>query len=302
MRKFTKTYLRSERLSVTSTLSACSQAMGWIEGKAADGRRVCNFLRERRLFVSRPDDVFVASYPRSGTTWLHFMTYLLVGHRHLGFEHIGQVAPWFERSLAIGWMRAADYDSLQGPRVFKTHLLPEWIPKGARSVYVWRDVKDVAVSYYHLYRTHLGFTGSFEGFVTRFRSGKLQYGAWAEHVDAWTRHAKEGRATVVRYEDLKAEPRRVLHHVAGFLGVSLGEAEADDILSLSSFEAMKAREAQFDHATAVMLERGLTKGHFVRAGRVGDGRAWPAALAPTLGSGGAGSRRPSLWHLANFLH
>lgn len=63
-------------------------------------------------------------------------------------------------------------------RFFKTHfpikLLPQNATKvGAKIVYVARNPKDVAVSYYYLHKMHpfLRFDGDFESFVDYFING-----------------------------------------------------------------------------------------------------------------------------------
>lgn len=60
-------------------------------------------------------------------------------------------------------------------RFIKTHLPMKLLPRninevGAKVVYVARNPKDVAVSYYHLHRGFqgLGFSGNFETFLSYF--------------------------------------------------------------------------------------------------------------------------------------
>ena len=91
---------------------------------ASDMGAVLDFFRGRLDFSPRPDDIFVASYPRSGTTWVQFILYQLTTPGDMKFDHISQISPWFERSLALGTMRASDFEAFASPRLFKTHLLP----------------------------------------------------------------------------------------------------------------------------------------------------------------------------------
>ncbi len=291
-------------LMLPQALQIGTRAFARVESIAADGKRTCNFLRERQLFETRASDVFVASYPRSGTTWLQFMVYLLAGHTRLDFTHFGQVSPWFERGLAVGSTRASDLNQLPNIRVFKTHLPPQWLPLQGRHIYVWREGADVAVSYYHLYQSHLGFKGSFLEFLQRFMQGRVQYRGWADHVKNWQSWANANRALILRYEDLKRDPAQALTQVADFLNLELPEHKLQFVLKTSAFSAMKARESQFDHATAVMLEKGLLPNQFIRKGEVGAGNTAvdPKSRSMLAGSLAKPQRQPRRWQLPDFLH
>ena len=133
-------------------------------------------------FNPRPDDIFVVTYPRSGTTWMQMILYQLTTEGNMNFPHITMVCPWFERLLKDG----AAFDALPSPRVFKSHLSYRKIPKGpCKYIYVARDGKDVAVSYYHFHATHIGFKGSFDEFFERFlKGGERLPRAWTAGDDA----------------------------------------------------------------------------------------------------------------------
>jgi hypothetical protein len=121
-------------------------------------------------FVPRPDDIFIVTYPRSGTTWMQMILYQFTTEGKMAFPHITTVCPWFERSQKDG----TAYDALPAPRVLKSHLSYRKIPKGpCRYIYVARDGKDMAVSYYHFYTTHMGFKGTFDDFFPRFLRGEV---------------------------------------------------------------------------------------------------------------------------------
>lgn len=287
-------------------LGGVGSALDRVNAALADAARVTKFLRGRLAFECWPGDVFVSSYPRSGTTWTQLMLYLLTRRdRSLAFEHLSQVSPWWERSLAWGNASAADFGRMDRPRIFKSHLPHAWLPRGARYVYVHRQGHDVAVSYYHLYCSHLGYRGSFAEFFERFVRGDLQYGAWASHVAGWERRRHDPRVLLLCYEDMKRAPGACVRTLAAFLGLEVTGADVDEIARLSSFESMKAREEQFDHLGELRLARGIHKGMFIRRGEVGQGLAYlSAAQRERLAS----ARRHSLerseieWRLPDFLH
>src|SRR5262249_53032518 len=143
------------------------------------------WLRFRYLdFQPRVDDLFIVTYPRSGTTWMQMILYQLATDGELDFDHIYQVCPYFEVSRG----RSDGFAGAPEPRTFKSHLAYRDIPKGCKYIYVARDGRDVAVSYFHFSRTHLGFRGTFDEFFDLFLQGKVEPASWFEHVKGWWTH------------------------------------------------------------------------------------------------------------------
>ncbi len=243
----------------------------------ADARRVAAFLAGRVAFEPRPDDVFIATYPRSGTTLMQWIVLLLAeGGTPPEAEHLNDVSPWFERGLATGVLTPERIAALSSPRIFKTHLTAEWVPRGPRIVGVVRDSRDVATSYYHFHRSYLGFEGSFDAFFDRFVEGRVQYGSWFSHVAGWRARQGEGDVLLLRYEDLLDDREAQIRAVAGFLGWPADDSLIARVAEATSFAAMKEREAFFDHATALLLERGVRGESFIRSGKRGEGEAMDA--------------------------
>ena len=270
--------------------------------KLDHARRIAKFLRGSLEFEACPDDVFISSYPRSGTTLTQWILYLLSHAEQPDPPHLTRASPWFERSLAIGELTVEDLKAFRSPRVFKSHLPREWLPEGGNYIYVEREVADVVISYFHFYRAYLGFKGTLADFHERFVRGRLQYGSWFEHVASWRAHAFDPNVLILRYEDLLADRRGSVERIVEFLGWTCDEATLDRAVEQSSFEAMKQREALFDHATALLLERGVTPRSFLRAGKTGHGAgALNEAQLQALRETGATGRRLAIRGLASFL-
>lgn len=239
------------------------------EAALADAQRVARFFRGLWEFRVRPDDVFISSYPRSGTTWMQHILHVLRSGGDTSFQHISEVVPWFERPLALGRQRALDYDALPSPRIFKSHLPRAWLPRGARYVYVERDGRDVAISYYHFYRSHLGYTASFDTFFELFMAGALQYGSWFRHVAGWRAHTNDPAVLIVQYERLQSDLPHELQRLAAFISKPLDGAAVQQLGPLCGFQYMREHETKFDHASAEPGARTRQPGAFIRRGQSG---------------------------------
>jgi hypothetical protein len=266
---------------------------------------VLRFFKGYLSFEPCDSDIYVASYPRSGTTWMQYILCLLTRGLESGFGHIGEVVPWWERSLALRLEAPQNLAALPDPRVFKTHLPLRWLPARGRYIYLYRNGPDVAVSYFHLYRRYLGFDGTFEQFFDRFMEGRLQYGSWFKHVAGWKAHMGHPRLIFVRYEDLKKEPKKWVEKVARFCDLPSDNRTIGDVVQKTRFDRMKVEEEKFDHAGELLINRGVRKRGFIRSGRIGDShnyltetqkQRFRRACAAPIG-------HPDLeWKIADFLH
>ena len=73
-----------------------------------------------------------------------------------------------------------DIDRRRGVRLIKTHLPIHLLPEEAwkaKVIYIYRNPKDVAVSFYHFVRslTYTSYVGSLEQFTDTFVSGESKF-------------------------------------------------------------------------------------------------------------------------------
>jgi hypothetical protein len=282
------------------------QVLDRVAAAVGDASRTVKFLRGRASFEPRADDVFVASYPRSGTTWTQVIVYLLVsGETEFRFAHLSEVSPWWERSLAWRSDAVDELRALPGPRVFKTHLPHGWLPPGARAVYVWRNPEDVAVSYYHLYRQYLRYQGSFADFFARFLRGDVQYGSWFRHMAGWEAQRESPRILFVPYDEMRGDCAAWVARIASFLELEVSAGRIAEIVRQTEFGHMKAAEDKFDHIGELWRQWGVKTGNFLREGRVtrGAGHISDDQRAALERAKVRPVRYPAIeWRLPAFLH
>jgi hypothetical protein len=237
------------------------------------GARALRLRCVRIQWKPRSDDVYVVSYPRSGTTWVQMILYQLTTDGEVTFGHVAEVIPYLERAIDL----QRDCDQLPSPRIFKSHFkykeMKRWPGK---YIYVVRDGEDVMVSYFHFYNTHLRGRCrpllAYDEFVERFLSGRLECGSWFRHVAEWIAAGDRPSILVVRYEELTKDLECVIKKIAAFCGFAIAPRDMPGILERCSFSFMKRHETKFDHMTEVLWERNFLPGSFIRQGSSGTGK------------------------------
>jgi Sulfotransferase domain len=196
----------------------------------------------RHTAVSRRD-AFLVSYPKSGNTWLKFMLAHLLGGREADFDTDSTVI------ADVGSHRATPRVLPGEGRLIKSHE-PYAGPlkhRYRKAIYLIRDGRDVAVSYYYTLIRRGLYEGEFGPFLRLFLTGGVDgYGPWHRHVDAWIQSplGRSGSLLVLKYEDLLAEPVENLSAAMEFLGAPVDRERAEETIEAYSAERMRERERQ----------------------------------------------------------
>jgi len=234
-----------------------------------------NWLRyhgNRLLFEGYEDDIFIASFPKSGTTWLQMILYQLTTNGKMDFCHIDRVSPWLETGFIFPSQKLTD---LPAPRLLKSHLPYFQIPKyGCRYIYIARDGRDAAVSYHHQYAQHSKNHVAFATFFQWFLRGRFQFGSWFKHVREWHDNSHNLRLLFITYEELKLEPEETIKKIAQFCGLQADRKTLARVLERSSITYMRRFEPLFANQVR-NLDGSISEGKpggFIRKGQVGGWR------------------------------
>jgi aryl sulfotransferase len=249
---------------------------------------------------------WLASYPKSGNTWLRAWLCSLVSDRPAEINDLSRLGPFagsrshFDATLGIASVvLSRDQEFNLRPRVFeavateakrplycKTHDAYQLTPGGeplfpaaatAGAVYVVRDPRPVAVSMAHYTAdpldqviAHMDDREAISGGSTKRLSNHLrQYLLrWSEHVESWL--GAPFPVHLVRYEDMQAGPLAAFGAIAAFLGLRSDSAAIAAAVEAASFARLQAQERAFG-----FVEKPRRAAAFFREGRV-DG--WRDAL------------------------
>jgi hypothetical protein len=237
-------------------------------------------LQYKLVYDGSPNDVFIVTYPKSGTTWLQMIVYQLTTDGAMEFAHIDQVSPHLEETLVPTGRKLSDLPGTL--RVVKSHQRYGDIVKGpGRYIYGVRNGLDVAVSYYHHSRKYLpGWNGlPMDEFFQRFMAGRVPYGTWFEHVAGWLRNEDRLNVLIVNYEELSADLEAGVRRIADFCGITIDPADMPRILERCSFAFMREHEHRFSLEGREPPRRTDPRMRFIREGKVGG---WQQELDPRL--------------------
>jgi estrone sulfotransferase len=225
-------------------------------------RGVAVAARHRGL---RPDDIFVASYPRSGNTWIRFLLADLATGEPADFESVDRLIP------GVGFHEGAP-GLANAHRLIKTH--EPYRSEYRRAVYFIRDPRDVLVSWYRVTRTDPDDLGEIDTFVHDFMTDRASpYGSWSEHIRGW-RQAKQRGAQILfwRFEDMRSDPSGALREIARFVEIPADEGQIEAALARNSPQRMRELERE----GAEYLRKAI--GHRSRGVRQGATGSWRELL------------------------
>ncbi len=244
-------------------------------GRVVTGRQVAG-----RGVTVFPDDVFLVSYPRSGNTWVRFLIGNLVHTSDpTTFANVESRIPeiYFNPDHVMR--------RLLRPRILKSHECFQ--PHYRRIIYIARDPRDVAISFYHHNVKWRNIPDDYpmEDFVPRFMAAEFdtRWGSWSDHILSWL-CMRQGRKEFLflRYEDMKKDPAGALKHIAEFLrqcsfpNIDDSEQRLAQAVELSSPERMRKLEKE-QAGKWVLTKQTRRDKPFVRTATAGG---WKSVLSP----------------------
>ncbi len=185
----------------------------------------------------RPGDIWLTSFPRSGSTWFRTILANLIrldSGQHDGItpSELDTMMPTLGLSdLSRPWPECCL------PRFVKTHrpYVPVLFGRPQRSVVLVRDPRDALLSYYRLMSasTIQPFHGTLSEFL---RHPRLGLPAYQRHFESWQRRA----TSTLSYESLRANPAQAVSNTLGALGIEVTPGRIASAVELSHRDRMRA--------------------------------------------------------------
>lgn len=224
-----------------------------------------------------PTDIFIATPPKCGTTWMQQIVHGLRTRGSMDFDEITRVVPWIELAKDMGIDIYAP--QVAKPRAFKTHLNLDIVPKGGKYITVIRDPKDALLSCYRFFEGLYFEKGAIpiQDFAREFYIKELGREYW-KHVLAIWYHRNDKNVLPLCYENLKQDLPGTVKRVADFIGIELDDELREIVVRQADFKFMDEHSHKFnDHILrqARNAACGIPAGSLalkVRSGNVGESK------------------------------
>ena len=212
-------------------------------------------------FSFRDDDVVIATYAKSGTTWTQQIVGQLIFDGAPQVE-VNKLSPWLDMQVLDKQAVFAGLEAQRNRRFIKTHLPLDALVYSPRVKYIFvaRDGRDVVWSFYdhNASMTEESLAKFNEGpdtlgpRMTYPRGSRRDYFLdWLEcegyplwpfwsHIRGWCGFAHLPNLLVLNYADLKAALPAQIRRIADFLGIAIEDERFPTILEHCSFDYMKA--------------------------------------------------------------
>lgn len=211
-------------------------------------------------FQFRDDDIIVASYAKSGTTWMQQIIAQLLFNGAPDLE-VAEMSPWVDMRIPPKEDKLAAIEAQTDRRFLKTHLPVDALvySPDARYIYVARDGRDVVWSlynhhasansrYYELLNDTPGRVGppiqppptSIREYYHDWlnKDGHPFWPFW-ENIKSWWDIRHLPNVLLLHFAKLKEDTPGLIRRVAAYLEIPIDESKWELILDHCSFEFMK---------------------------------------------------------------
>lgn len=262
-------------------------------------------------FRFRDDDIVIATYAKSGTTWMQQMVaqMLFGGDPTLP---VAELSPWLDLRVPPKEIKLPAVEAQTHRRILKTHLPVDALvfsPK-AKYIYIARDGRDVVWSMYnHHANANAAWYAALNDTPGRVgppieppptdirqywrdwmdRDGHPFWPFW-DNLRSWWAIRHLPNVLVVHFNDLKSDMEGEMRRIAGFLGIAIDEARWPDIARYCSFEWMKQNAtmsvplggAFWDGGAQVFINKGVN-GRWTETLTAADNAEYEARAVRELG-------------------
>jgi hypothetical protein len=206
-------------------------------------------------YQPRPEDVFVVTQMKCGTTWMQHVVYQVL-HRGAGDivesgVEMYALAPWLEGRKSVSIEQAPLLGRERPSRIIKTHLPASLCPWSDRAkyVYVARHPVSCFASCMDFVATNVGaMAPALPAYEEWFRSKELMWwGPWTDHVKGWWERSTAPNVLFVFFEDMKRDLPAIVRRVAQFMGMApLDDRELGLVVEKCGFAYMQRHQDHFE--------------------------------------------------------
>jgi hypothetical protein len=207
-------------------------------------------------YQARPEDIFVATQMKCGTTWMENIVYEVLHRGNGTLEATGtamySIAPWLEGRKSVSLEDAPLLGTERPSRIIKTHMPAHLCPANpaAKFIYVYRHPVSCFASCVDFLATNAGnMTPTMDEFEKWFTSPELMWwGTWTSHVQGWWDRAhRDSNVLLIQFEQMNRDLPGMVKRVVDFLGVApLSDEELARVVEKCGFAYMQRHQNLFE--------------------------------------------------------
>jgi aryl sulfotransferase len=262
-------------------------------------------------FQFRDDDIVIATYAKSGTTW----TQQIVAQMLFGGDPelpVAELSPWLDLRVPPKEIKLPAVEAQTHRRILKTHLPVDALvfsPK-AKYIYIARDGRDVVWS---MYNHHVNANAAWYAAlndtpgrvgapiepppadIRRYwrdwmdRDGHPFWPFW-DNIRSWWAIRHLPNVLIVHFNDLKSDMEGEMRRIARFLDIRIDEARWPDIVRYCGFDWMKQNASKsvplggafWDGGAQVFINKGVN-GRWTETLTAADNAEYEARARRELG-------------------
>lgn len=189
---------------------------------------------------------WIASYPKSGNTWLRFFLYAYFRGEIKSSTKVENFIPDIHVMSGPEELHGKNLSFAKSHFMFSddfASLVPD-----SKVIYIFRHPKSVLLSNINYFKIRGDKSIDDKSFVEQFIANKgvklwleNRMGTWSEHVESWLCQ-RSMPIFVIQYEELKLSSEKIFSRVIGFIGKEPVSKKLKRAIHLSSFTSMRALE------------------------------------------------------------
>jgi aryl sulfotransferase len=263
-------------------------------------------------FHFRDDDIIIATYAKSGTTW---MQQIVAQMLHGGDPElaVAELSPWLDLRVPPKAIKLPEVEAQTGRRMLKTHLPVDALvfSPQARYLYIGRDGRDVLWSMYnHHVNANAAWYAALNDTPGRVgppiapppadirdywhdwmrRDGHPFWPFW-QHLRSWWAIRDLPNVMLVHFNDLKRDMPDEMRRIAAFLDIPIDEARWPQIVEYCTFDWMKKNAAKsvplggafWDGGAETFINKGIN-GRWIDTLTADESAAYEARAIRELGA------------------
>lgn len=197
-------------------------------------------------FKPREDDIIIAGYPKSGTTWMQYIVWDIINK---GAPLPAANEMWTKEVPHLEMVGTDGLENLKSPRLLKVNLPFNLTPyhPSAKYIYVFRNPWDCCISASNMMKEYDDdfSEGSFDEYFEYFITGQVTHGDYFDHLLSWYTRWNDPNFLFITYEEMNRNTRNVVLNISQFMGdeyyeiLNKNEEILENILRQMQFDHMK---------------------------------------------------------------